>query len=95
MYGKAVIKTRQSVYYGETCKDSINGTGWLKFNDGSFLLGEFKNGGLCGACLCVDLYDLFVRRGDHELVLCGVAADGCCSACTAVAARAAGFLTLG
>ena len=47
--GKAVIKTKATVYYGESRRDSMSGKGWLKFTNGSFLLGEFvanklKNG---------------------------------------------------
>jgi len=45
-YGKAIIKTKSSTYYGENSQDSMNGKGWLKYTNGSFLLGEFKNGKL-------------------------------------------------
>ena len=41
--GKCVIKTKTTVYYGQCFKDSMSGTGWLKYTNGSFLLGVFKN----------------------------------------------------
>ena len=44
--GKAVIKTKATVYYGGSVKDSMCGIGWLKNNNGGFLLGEFKGGKL-------------------------------------------------
>lgn len=44
--GKAVIKTKTTVYYGGSIKDSMSGIGWLKSNNGGFLLGEFKAGKL-------------------------------------------------
>jgi len=45
-YGRSIIKTKTSTYYGESSKDSLNGKGWLKYTNGGFLLGEFKNGKL-------------------------------------------------
>ena len=45
-YGRSMIKTKTSTYYGENTRDSMNGKGWLKYTNGSFLLGEFRNGKL-------------------------------------------------
>jgi len=58
--GASVLKTKTSVYYGESYKDTMNGKGWLKFNNGSFLLGEFKNGKLySGISLSKDNSEVF------------------------------------
>jgi hypothetical protein len=58
--GKCVIKTKAGVYYGQCFKDSMNGNGWLKYNNGSFLLGNFKAGKLIsGISLAKDNGEVF------------------------------------
>jgi hypothetical protein len=73
--GQSILKTKTSVYYGENTRDTMNGMGWLKFNNGSFLLGEFKNGKLLqGISLSKENSEVFfgnlknnVRTGYGEL----------------------------
>ena len=50
--GKAIMRTGNSEYIGGISGDSLNDTGWLKYKDGGFLLGIFRNGTLYdGICL--------------------------------------------
>ena len=44
MQGKVALKTNNYDYYGEYSNDTLNGTGWMKYRNGSFLLGIFSKG---------------------------------------------------
>jgi hypothetical protein len=58
--GESVLKTKGSVYYGESTNDTMNGMGWLKNSNGSFLLGQFKDGKLVeGISLSKDNNEVF------------------------------------
>ena len=58
--GQSVLKTKSSVYYGESRNDTMNGKGWLKYTNGSFLLGEFREGKLAeGISLSKDNNEVF------------------------------------
>jgi hypothetical protein len=53
--GKAIVRDETGEYNGEFSNNQFNGTGWLKYKGGSYLLGAFKNGSLVdGVCLCKD-----------------------------------------
>jgi hypothetical protein len=42
--GDVILRNEVSEYYGEYKNDSMNGTGWLKYKNGGYVLGEFRNG---------------------------------------------------
>lgn len=44
--GCVTLRTDEYEYCGEFKNDTFNGTGWLKFKNGSYLLGTFVNGEL-------------------------------------------------
>ena len=44
--GRAVLKIDSSDYTGEYANSKRNGIGWLKFANGTYLLGTFSNGNL-------------------------------------------------
>lgn len=59
--GKVIIRSEWYEYYGEFSQDTFNGYGWMKYKDGSYLVGVFKNGVLFnGVSLSKDMDgDLF------------------------------------
>ncbi len=44
--GSVIINAEAFEYCGDYIYDSLNGTGWLKYDNGNFLLGIFKDGSL-------------------------------------------------
>ena len=45
-YGIVTLHFDSSEYYGGLINDSMNGIGWLKYKNGGYLLGNFRNGKL-------------------------------------------------